>query len=118
MRRYDGPDQPHNEYKTVEAESAKEAAEQVCGEPLTERGHPRETSCHGAQEALGKAPCIVLRFGVIAPMSRKPAPKDGATRSADVGPANVTLPPIDASPEEIAKALFKLNPEGETEKTA
>ena len=40
VRRYEGPDQPHNGYETVEAESAKEAAEQVCGEPLTERGHP------------------------------------------------------------------------------
>ena len=51
-------------------------------------------------------------------MSGKPAPKDGATRNADIGPANVTLPPIDATPEEIAKALFKLNPGDVTEKPA
>ena len=40
VRRYDGPAQPHNVYETVEAESAKEAAEQVCGEPLTEQERP------------------------------------------------------------------------------
>ena len=38
VRRYDGPDKPHNGYETVEAESAKEAAEKACGEPLIERG--------------------------------------------------------------------------------
>ena len=40
VRRYEGADRPHNGYETVEAESAQEAAEQVCGELLTERGHP------------------------------------------------------------------------------
>lgn len=33
-------------------------------------------------------------------------------------PGNVTLPPVDATPEEIAKALFKMKPEGETETPA
>lgn len=33
-------------------------------------------------------------------------------------PTGVTLPPIDATPEEIAKALFRVKPEGETTETA
>ena len=38
VRRYKGPDKPQNGYENVEAESAQEAAEKVCGEPLTDRG--------------------------------------------------------------------------------
>lgn len=38
VRRYEGADSPQNEYETVEAESAREAAELACGEPLTECG--------------------------------------------------------------------------------
>ena len=38
VRRYDGADKPYNAYETVEAESAKEAAEKACGEPLAESG--------------------------------------------------------------------------------
>ena len=34
---YKGPDK-HADYEDVEAESAQEAAEKVCGEPLTDRG--------------------------------------------------------------------------------
>ena len=39
MRRYKGPDKPQNGYEAVEAKSAQEAAEKVCGEPLTDKGH-------------------------------------------------------------------------------
>ena len=38
VRCYQGPDRPQNGYVTVEAESAKEAAEKACGEALTDRG--------------------------------------------------------------------------------
>ena len=38
VRRYQGADNPQNGYEKVEAESAREAAEQACGEPLTDRG--------------------------------------------------------------------------------
>ena len=38
VRRYKGPDKPQNDYEDVEAESAQEAAEKVCGELLTDRG--------------------------------------------------------------------------------
>lgn len=40
VRRYEGADNPLNGYETIEAESAKEAAERACGEPLTDRGAP------------------------------------------------------------------------------
>lgn len=38
VRRFDGADNPQNGYETVEADSAKAAAEQVCGESLIESG--------------------------------------------------------------------------------
>ena len=38
VRRYKGRDKPQNGCEAVEAESAQEAAEKVCGEPLTDRG--------------------------------------------------------------------------------
>ena len=38
VRCYKGPASPQGGYKTVEAESAKEAAEKRCGKPLTEKG--------------------------------------------------------------------------------
>ena len=38
VRRYKEPDNPQDGYEDVEAESAKKAAEKVCGEPLTVRG--------------------------------------------------------------------------------
>ena len=38
VRRYDGADRASSGYVTVEAGSAKEAAERVCGEALTENG--------------------------------------------------------------------------------
>ncbi len=42
-----------------------------------------------------------------------PDSKHATPKKADKGPSGVTLPPIDATPEEIAKALFRLKPEGE-----
>lgn len=44
--------------------------------------------------------------------------KSEGAEETDKAPTGVTLPPIDATPEEIAKALFKVKPEGETEKPA
>ena len=38
VRRYKGPDKPQNGYEAVEAESAQEAAEKACGEPLADLG--------------------------------------------------------------------------------
>ena len=38
VRRFKGPDKPQNGCEDVEAESAHEAAEIVCGERLTDRG--------------------------------------------------------------------------------
>ena len=38
VRRYKGPDKPQDGYEKVEADSAKQAAELVCEEPLTEDG--------------------------------------------------------------------------------
>ena len=40
--------------------------------------------------------------------------KAGGKEKPDKEPVGVTLPPIDATPEEIARALFKVKPEGET----
>ena len=40
VRRYEGADNPQNGYETVEAGSAQEAAEKVCGEPLIAEGKP------------------------------------------------------------------------------
>ena len=40
VRRYRGADNPLDGYEEVEAGSAKEAAEQLCGELLTENGSP------------------------------------------------------------------------------
>ncbi len=40
------------------------------------------------------------------------------SKEADKPSSNVTLPPVDATPEEIAQALFRLKPEGEAETTA
>ena len=40
VRRFRGADNPLDGYEKVEAGSAKEAAEQLCGEPLTENGGP------------------------------------------------------------------------------
>ena len=37
---------------------------------------------------------------------------------APESPSNLTLPPINATPEEIAEALFRLKPQGKTEKPA
>ena len=52
-------------------------------------------------------------------MSPKYPPATGVDPEKNENSAlGVTLPPIDATPEEIAKALFKMNPEGEPEKTA
>lgn len=47
-------------------------------------------------------------------MSDKPLRKDETGEN----PGNVTLPPVDATPEDIAKALFGLKPEGKTETPA
>ena len=38
VRCYEGADGPQDGFQTVEADSAKEAAEKLCGEPLTELG--------------------------------------------------------------------------------
>ena len=50
------------------------------------------------------------------PMSKAPSRKHPSD-DGKVG-GNVTLPPIDATPEEIANALFRLKPEGKTEAPA
>ena len=39
VRCYKGPTKPQGGYQAVEAGDAKEAAEKLCGEPLTERGN-------------------------------------------------------------------------------
>ena len=58
VRCYKGADNPQDGYQTVEAGSAKEAAEQRCGEPLTERG-----------------PAMILRATVhTIPPGRQPVP--------------------------------------------
>ena len=40
VRRYNGAAEPHNGYDDVEAENPQQAAEQACGEDLTDRGKP------------------------------------------------------------------------------
>ena len=65
-------------------------------------------------------------IGIVGPIARFP---DDATverrfeeqrwgTEAPESPRNLTLPPIDATPEEITEALFRLKPEGEAEKPA
>ena len=44
--------------------------------------------------------------------------KSTTRKETPQSPSNPTLPPIDATPEEIAEALFRLKPQGETEKPA
>ena len=44
--------------------------------------------------------------------------KPKGTETPGKSPIGVTLPRIDATPEEIAKALFQSKPEGETDKPA
>ena len=39
-----------------------------------------------------------------------PKPRDSSEEPVDRTPLNVTLPPIDATPEEIAQALFQRPP--------
>ena len=51
-------------------------------------------------------------------MTDEPSRKTDRAESPGKRPEGVTLPPIDASPEEIAQALFKPKSEGETEKPA
>ena len=51
----------------------------------------------------------------LTPMSTNPKvpaskPRDSSEESVDRTPLNVTLPPIDAEPEEIAQALFQRPP--------
>ena len=44
------------------------------------------------------------------PKPPTPKPPDSSEGPAKALPANVTLPPIDAEPEEIAQALFQRPP--------
>ena len=43
-------------------------------------------------------------------MTKTPDSKDSAVEPLERTPINVTLPPIDATPEEIAHALFQRPP--------
>ena len=43
-------------------------------------------------------------------MAQKPSRNAGTPEKPDKPSANVTLPPIDAEPEEIARALFQRPP--------
>ena len=51
-------------------------------------------------------------------MTDRRDPKPNGAKKPDKAPAAVTLPSIDATPEEIAQALFRLKPEGEVEAPA
>ena len=51
-------------------------------------------------------------------MTKSPTTNDETIANASKRSASVTLPPIDATPEEITKALFRLKPESETEQSA
>ena len=51
-------------------------------------------------------------------MPEKPPRSPDGSKKTDKPSSNVTLPPVDATPEEIAQALFRLNPEGEVEARA
>ena len=46
-------------------------------------------------------------------MSEKPGRNVEAPEKPGKPSSSVTLPPVNATPEEIAKALFRLKPEGE-----
>ena len=43
-----------------------------------------------------------------------PKPRDSSEEPVERTPLNVTLPPIDATPEEIAQALFQRPPKAVT----
>ena len=51
-------------------------------------------------------------------MLEKPPRSSDESKETDKSSSNVTLPPVDATAEEIAQALFRLKPEGEAETPA